>query len=98
MQFDSLRTNKFIKTHDRLVDIDFKNGERKFKIFTFQNVLTNKLTKGDIEGKIVMLGFLGPGTQDKHISPLNSNPNEPDMYGLEYLAHIVAQILEKKTE
>jgi CHASE2 domain-containing sensor protein len=98
MQFDSLRTNEFIKAHDRLVDIDFKNGKRKFKMFTVQDVLKHRLTKADIEGKIVMLGFLGPGNLDKHISPLNSGSNEPDMYGLEYLAHIVAQILEKKTE
>jgi CHASE2 domain-containing sensor protein len=98
MLFDSLRTNEFIMTHDRLVDIDFRNGKRKFKTFKVQDVLKHRLTKADIEGKIVMLGFLGPGDQDKHISPLNTSSNEPDMYGLEYLAHIVAQILEKKIE
>jgi CHASE2 domain-containing sensor protein len=43
-----------------------------------------------------MIGFLGPGDQDKFITPLNTNPNEPDMYGLEYLANIVAQVLEDK--
>ena len=92
MQFDSLRTSKFIEKHDRLVEIDFENGERKFKTFTVQDVLKNKLTKADIEGKIVMMGYLGPGNQDKHISPMNSD-SKPDMYGLEYLAIIVAQIL-----
>lgn len=96
MLFDSLRTNEFIKAHDRFVDIDFKNGKRKFKTFSVQEVLKNRLTKADIEGKIVMLGFLGPGNQDKHISPLNSSSGKPDMYGLEYLAYIVAQILEHK--
>lgn len=94
MKFDSLRTNDFIKAHDRLVDINFERAKSKFKTFSVQEILKGKLTKADIEGKIVMVGFLGPGNQDKHISPLNSNFNEPDMYGLEYLAIIVAQILE----
>jgi CHASE2 domain-containing sensor protein len=93
IQFDSIRTSEFIEKHDRLVDIDFKNGRHKFKTFKVQDVLKNKLTKTDIGGKIVIMGSLGPGNQDKHISPLSSNPNEPDMYGLEYLAIIVAQIL-----
>jgi CHASE2 domain-containing sensor protein len=96
MKFDSLRTNAFIKAHDRLVDIDFERPKSKFKIFSVREVLKRNLTKADIEGKIVMLGFLGPGNQDKHVSPLNPNLNEPDMYGLEYLAIIVAQILEYK--
>jgi CHASE2 domain-containing sensor protein len=56
--------------------------------------LNGNITKKDIEGKIVMFGFLGPGNEDKFFSPLNTNPNEPDMYGLEYLANVVAQVLE----
>lgn len=91
-----MRTNDIIKTHDRLVDIDFERAKSKFKTFSVQEVLKGKLTKADVEGKIVMLGFLGPGSQDKHVSPLNPNITEPNMYGLEYLAIIVAQILEHK--
>lgn len=96
--FDSLRTSSFVQNHERLVDIDYKDGKRKFKTFAASDVLNGKLTKKDIDGKIVMFGFLGPGEQDKFFSPLNTNPNEPDMYGLQYLANIVAQVLEYNQE
>jgi len=96
MSFDSLKTMSFLKNNPQTVDVNYKNGKRKFKTFSASDVLNGKLTKKDIEGKIVMLGFLGPGDQDKFFTPFNINPNEPDMYGLEYLANIVAQVLESK--
>lgn len=94
MTFDSLRGSSFVQSQERLVDIDYKNGKRKFKIFSASEILVDNLTKKDIEGKIVMMGFLGPGDDDKYFTPLGANPNEPYMYGLEYLANIVAQVLE----
>jgi CHASE2 domain-containing sensor protein len=94
MSFDSLRASSFVQSNERLVDMDYKKGKRKFKTFSASEVISGKLTKKDIEGNIVMMGFLGPGDHDKFYTSLNKNPNKPDMYGLEYLAHIVAQILE----
>lgn len=96
MAFDSLKTMNFIQSHDRLVDVDYDNEKRKFRTFSASDVLKGKLSKKDIEGKIVMLGFLGPGDEDKFFIPQNLNRNESDMYGLEYLATIVAQVLESK--
>lgn len=96
MAFDSLRTLRYVNQHPRIVDVDYRHGERRFKVFSSTDVLSGKLSRQDIEGKIVMLGFLGPGNEDKFYTPLNTNPDEPDMYGLVYLAHIVAQILESK--
>jgi len=98
MAFDSLQAVGFIQNHDTVASVDFKNGTRKFKIFSASDVLKGKLKKEDIEGKIVMLGFLGPGDTDKFFSPFNKNSTEPDMYGVEYLANIVAQVLEYKKE
>jgi hypothetical protein len=98
MSFDSLRTLDFIKNNDRLVDVDFKYGKRKFKTFSHSDVLNGKLTMKDIEGKIVMIGFLGPGNEDKFFSPMNTDSKEPDIYGVEYLANIVAQVLEYNKE
>jgi CHASE2 domain-containing sensor protein len=94
MAFDSLKAAGFVQNHERVVDVDYKNGRRKFRTFSASEILNDKLTKSDIEGKIVMMGFLGPGVQDKFFTPFNTNSNEPDMYGLQYLANIVAQILE----
>ena len=94
MKFDSLKTLNFIKKYGVEVDFDYKNGTRRFKSFSLSEVLEGKLTKKDIEGKIVMFGFLGPGDVDKFFSPLNLNHKVRDIYGVEYLANIVAQILE----
>jgi len=96
MSFDSLKTINFIKEHANIIDIDFKNKKRLFKSFSSQEILNGSVTKKDIEGKIVMIGFLGPGNEDKFVTPYNNDPNEPDMYGLEYLANVVAQVLEDK--
>lgn len=94
MLYDSIKTMEFIQQNNNIVDVDYKYGNRKFKKISPREVLSEKITKEDIEGKIVIMGFLGPGNEDKFYTPLNKNPNEPDMYGVEYLANIVAQILE----
>lgn len=94
LAYDSLKTVGFINSHPQIVDVDYKK-RRKFKKYSAKEVLEGSLTKKDIEGKIVMLGFLGPGNEDKFFTPLSRNRKEPDMYGVEYLATIVAQILEE---
>jgi CHASE2 domain-containing sensor protein len=96
MAFDSLLAVRYVKNHPRIVDVDYRNGARHFKVFGSADVLGKKIPRKDIEGKIVMLGFLGPGNEDKFFTPLNTNADEPDMHGLLYLAHIVAQILETR--
>lgn len=96
MAFDSLKAVHFVKNSPKVVDIDFRNGKRKFKTFPSSDILGRKLTFEDIEGKIVMLGFLGPGDEDKFFTPLNTKSDVPDMYGLEYLANVTAQILETR--
>ena len=96
MAFDSLRAMRYIAQHPRIVEVDYHRGKRQFKVLSSADVLSGKISRKDIEGKIVMLGFLGPGLQDKFYTPLNTNSDEPDMYGLVYLAHIVAQILESE--
>jgi len=95
MAYDSLQTAKFINTHPTVVDVDYKNGQRKFRKYSAKEVLSGKLNERDLTGKIVMIGFLGPGNEDKFYSPLNKT-KKPDIYGLEYLANVVAQILDQK--
>ncbi|HZY78581.1 MAG TPA: CHASE2 domain-containing protein [Cyclobacteriaceae bacterium] len=96
MAFDSLKAVHFVNNNPTKVRVDYANGTRKFKTFSASEVLSGKLRRSDIEGKIVMFGFLGPGDKDKFSTPLNKNSSEPDMYGVEYLANVVAQILESK--
>jgi CHASE2 domain-containing sensor protein len=96
MSFDSLRTIDFILNNPTTVDVSYRNGKRKFRTFSSDDILNSKLTKKDIEKKIVMIGYLGPRDDDKFFSPLNRNSREPDMFGLEFLAIIVSQVLEYK--
>lgn len=96
MAVDSLQAMRFVGRNPRTVKVDYRNGERRFKVLNAADVLDNKVSRKDIEGKIVMLGFMGPGYEDKFFTPLNKNPDEPDMYGLEYLAYIVAQVMESE--
>lgn len=92
MQYDSTTTTKFVRNNGRVANIDFST-KRQFKTFTHDEILKKRFDRKDIEGKIVMMGYLGPGNHDRYISPWNSNSNKPDIYGLEYLAYIVTQIL-----
>ncbi len=90
MEFDSLKTTTFIQRHSRLVDVDY-NG-RSFSTFSEKDVIEGKITKNDIQGKVVLIGFLGPGDKDKYAT---RNSDKRYMYGVEYLANIVAQVLEQ---
>jgi CHASE2 domain-containing sensor protein len=94
MEFDSLKTTRFINTHAKLVDVDF--GDHFFRKISSEEILTGKLTDKDIRHKIVFIGFMGPGNSDKFFTPCAARYSfyERDMYGLEYLACIVAQLIK----
>jgi len=98
MSVDSIKAINFVKRNPKIISIDYKQGQRKFKTFNSAQVFNGKITRNDIEDKIILVGFLGPGDEDKFYTPLNKRikPYKPDMYGLEVLANIVAQVLECK--
>ena len=79
-----------------VVMVDYKEGRRTFVKISPEDVFGGKVKRKDIEDKIVLIGFLGPGDDDKFFTPLRDKlaPIEPDMYGVEYLANVTAQILE----
>ncbi|MFZ6008715.1 MAG: CHASE2 domain-containing protein [Bacteroidota bacterium] len=94
MKFDSLKTIEFVNNNPRIIDIDYAGGNREFKKLKWTDFAGGKVLEDDIAGKIVMIGFLGPGDIDKFFTPLNTKKERPDMYGIECLANIVAQVLE----
>jgi CHASE2 domain-containing sensor protein len=98
MSFDSLKAMRFVGDHPKIMDIDYKKGARIFKAFSANDVLGGKISRKDVEGNIVLIGILGPGDEDKFFTPINkkSHPYKVEMYGLEILANIVAQVLEYK--
>jgi CHASE2 domain-containing sensor protein len=96
MAYDSLRAMDFAKSHERVVAWDWQKGKRVIPVVLISDVLKGKLTKEVVTGKIVIIGYVGPGSDDKFISPLNSGTRQPDMYGVQYLSSIVLQILDYK--
>lgn len=95
--YDSTKTSKFVRNHSNIVEVDYRDGKGDFRRITSKEVFSGDLIKEDIEGKIVMFGYLGPLEEDMFYTPLNKAgaPARPDMYGVEYLAYIVAQVLRE---
>lgn len=95
MEFDSLKTVDFIRKNPKIIEIDYKEGKRNFKVFEGSDVIMRNVPEGDFKGSIVLMGDLGQLDYDRFFTPLNNRkePFEPDMYGVEVVANIVAQVL-----
>jgi CHASE2 domain-containing sensor protein len=95
---DSIKAVSFVGSNTNTVTVDYSSGKRKLKTYTDRDVISGKVPDEAIEDKIVLFGYLGPSNEDKFYSPLSDDPssNQPDMYGLEYLANIIVQILSSK--
>jgi CHASE2 domain-containing sensor protein len=78
--------------HGKVNELHESQNLKKFKTYTLREVLTGKVLKNEIQDKIVMIGFLGPGEEDKFSSPFTQSDNL-DIYGLEFHALVVDQIL-----
>lgn len=97
MEFDSAVAINFINGKPKIIDVDYKNGKNIFKKIAASKILKGQIPLDLIEGKIILLGYLGPGEVDKFYTAINKNPSKgPDMYGVEYLANIVVQVLDCK--
>lgn len=95
MAFDSSKAANYLERHGRVDKLNSDFSERKFKTFSIYDLISGKARKNDFNNKILLFGFLGPGNDDKFYTQSNLPMNQPNIYGLEYLANIVAQILEK---
>ena len=107
MEYDSLKTMEFISGKPRVIDVEYIGDEKMFKTFSDFDVFNGKVRREDIEGKIVLFGYIGPYEgytgdydEDKFFSPLNGRmpPYKPDMYGVVFHANIIAQILRQKRD
>jgi CHASE2 domain-containing sensor protein len=98
MCYDSLKTFNFLNKNPKIIDVDYKNGTRKFLTFEYGDFINKNVSKNDFHRKIVLLGDLGQMDYDIFYSPLNKDTTrpKPDMYGVIYMANIVAQVLEYK--
>ena len=98
MLYDSILTQKFLRHNSGVIEIDFTRKSNQFRVLQAQDIIESAIASQDVKDKIVMIGFLGPGEEDKFYTPLNdrSKSSKPDMYGMEILANIVYQILESE--
>ncbi len=105
MEYDSMRTMAFVNGKPRVTDVEYIGDQKMFKTFSDFDVFDGKIVQEDIEGKIVLFGYIGPydgyqgdNDEDKYFSPLNAKipPYRSDMYGVVFHANIIAQILRNR--
>jgi CHASE2 domain-containing sensor protein len=98
MTFDSLKTMNFIKDKPKIIDVAYQKDQSKIKVISALDALKGNLKRKDIEDKIVIFGtfWIFEDDPDIFVSPLNKETERyrPDMWGVMYLANIVAQVLE----
>jgi CHASE2 domain-containing sensor protein len=95
MAFDSLATITFVNENPKTIDIV---ANRTFKTISMSQVLSGKVSRDEIQGKILILGFLGVegGKNAGKSSKGRKRGNNRDEYLTEILANAVAQILGLK--
>jgi CHASE2 domain-containing sensor protein len=100
--YDSVKAKEFVDSHPKINDVQYIGNEDAFTTFSDFDVFKGNLKEEDIKGKIVIFGYMGPYKgydgpyiDDKFYSPLYDKniSDKPDMWGVVYLANILAQIL-----
>lgn len=71
--------------------IPYYGGSSTFKTISIVDILEDKVKKGELEEKIVLVGATAVGIYDLRVTPLNSA-----MPGIEKHAHVIASLLDGK--
>lgn len=109
--YDSAAAQRFIDRGNFKEEVYFKgdyihnSAESKFFALDAMTVLEQNFDPSAIEGKIVLLGYMGPTLdgsegygEDMFFTPLNESIGRgyPDMYGVVVHANVISQILDGK--
>lgn len=85
---------------DEKIDIEYTRNQEKFFVLKGSDLVNKNVADYDLPNKIFLVGYLGPGNEDKHFTPLRSRkdlkPNEPDTYGLVIIANEIRTILDRR--
>ena len=101
--FDSKVAQSFLDHSESYEIINYRGNIDKFTVLDIEDVLNENFVPEMIQGKIVLLGYLGSEYTStfwdghKFYTPLNENQigrGTPDMYGVVVQANIVSMILE----
>jgi CHASE2 domain-containing sensor protein len=83
------------------IPINYQRPLEKFLRLDGSFLLETNITDFDLKNKVFLLGYIGPGNEDKYSTPLRFvdkelEHNEPDTYGLVIIANQIRTILEYK--
>ena len=84
-------------TANKSIPLLFQRRLQQYYYFVRED-LHDKEVCSLLKNKIILVGFLGPGDEDKHFTPIRSREEEiegkPDTYGLVIIANEIRTILE----
>lgn len=79
------------------IPILFLRSQQQYYYFIRKDLLDENVCEL-LKGKIVLVGFLGPGDEDKHYTPIGGDDKDqegkPDTYGLVIQANAIRTILQ----
>ncbi len=74
--------------------LDFKGGEKPFRIFSLTDVLEQRIPADALRGRIVLVGASADSVKDFFLTPFNHRQsNSPSTPGVVVHAHAVSQLL-----
>jgi CHASE2 domain-containing sensor protein len=97
------RTKKFLSRNNELEIINYRRNINKYRTLDASEVLEQRIDLSFIQGKVVLMGFIGPKIgdivrEDIFFTPMNEQfvgKSYPDMYGVVVHANIVSMIGEE---
>jgi hypothetical protein len=101
--YDEEKTEKYLARNNEVETINFKRNSDKYISIDAKEVFERADELDFLEGKIVLLGFMGPDfdrkvTEDIFYTSMNDyyfGKTYPDMYGVVVHANIISMVLEE---
>ena len=89
-------TGGYVNTDDGGIQtlINFRNGKKRFRVFSLHDIKNNKINQTSLRDKIVIIGITGVSSSDNfYTSAISGLKLRGIIYGVEYHAHATSQII-----
>lgn len=93
--FDS-NSGGYVETDSGGIQIlmNFRNGEERFRVLSFHDIINNRVKPSCLQGKIVIIGITATSIGDFfNTSAISGLKLNGQIYGVEYHAHSTSQII-----